>query len=224
MKPQSDRLSRLGLNWPNLIAASAAVIVMQVGEDMAEGVPAPGNLTMASFFGHILILWLVQLGFNRFVVRTGAPKSTELFRGFSIIMLPLTVYFFFESWSTARRLLLTGLAISAVLQRTAIWLVCGVIALFAGIGLACCAWFGSRRDVTQRMESLRLPISQDERDAELFKRASQTAFMSCMMLLFLLLPLAEVLVLHRYPVSSLAIGGLVGLSWAFAYAYWSFRL
>lgn len=217
-------LSRLGRGWFNLVASSAVVIIMQVGEDMAEGVPAPGNLTLASFSGHLLIFLFIQAAGNRFVVRPNVPSTPQRFRAYATFGALLCAYFSYQTWAIARGLLLSGMSISAVLQRTAIWLACGVIALLAGIGLACCAWLGSRRDVIQRAESLGQLTSQDERDAEVLKRASQTAFLASMTLLFLLLPLVEVLVLHRYPVSSFAIGGAVGLSWAGAYAYWSFKL
>ncbi|HBK86135.1 MAG TPA: hypothetical protein DDZ53_08925 [Firmicutes bacterium] len=224
MKERLERWSRGGFSLTDLIAANAMVIVMQVAEDIAKGVPAPGNFTLGRFVRQLIIMWLVKLGLDRFLVRTDAAKSIRRFRGLAALMLILSVYFFFETWSVARKLSLSGLPLDLVLQRAGVWLACGVAVLASCVCLACCAWIGSRQRVLEHVQDFKLQKNRDERDAELAKRASQAALIASMLLFFLLVPLLELFVLKRYPLLSLGVGGLIGLVWASAYTYWSHKI
>lgn len=224
MKDRLERWSRGGFSLIDLIAANAMVIVMQVAEDMAQGVPAPGSFTLGRLVRQLIIMWLVKLGMDRFVAKTEASKSIRRFRGLAALMLIFSVYFFFETWSVARKLSLSGLPPAQVLQRAGIWLACGIIILVTGIGFACCAWIGSRQATLEHAKSLGGNRTKDERDAELVKRASHFAFVGSMFLFLLFLPLVEILVLQQYPLLSFAAGGLIGLAWGGAYAYWSHKM
>lgn len=221
MKDRLERWSRGGFSLIDLIAANAMVIVMQVAEDIAQGVPAPGSFTLGRLVRQLIIIWLVKLALDRFVAKTEAAKSIRRFRGLAALMLIFSVYFFFETWSVARQLSLSGVPPMQVLQRAGIWLACGIIILFTGVCFACCAWMGSRQAALEHAKTLGGNRTKDERDAELVKRASHFAFVASMFLFLLFLPLVEILVLRRYPLLSLAAGGLIGLAWGGAYAYWS---
>lgn len=224
MKERLERWFRGGFNLVELIVANAMVMVMQVAEDIAQGIPAPGNFTPGRFIRRLLILWVLNTMLDRFVAKAEAEKSIKRFRGVAALLLILSVYFFFETWSVARKLLLSGVPAAHVLQQAGIWLACCIIILFTGIYFGYCAWTGSRQAALEHARSLEGNRTKDERDAEILKRASHTAFMVSMFLFFLLLPLIELIVLKRYPFWSLATGGMVGLTWGGAYAYWSHKI
>lgn len=153
-----------------------------------------------------------------------ASKPVERFRWYALLGLVVCVIFFFVTWTTVREATSSGLPLDAALRRAAIWLACGVTSLVAGIGLVCCAWLGPRRDAMRNLAHISQPLSPDERDDEVFKRSSRTTFIVSMTLLFLVLPLIELLVLQRYPVWSWLSGGLIGLCWLLPSAYWSDQL
>ncbi|MGI6344407.1 MAG: hypothetical protein ACOX18_04990 [Bacillota bacterium] len=222
IETEKRRFHLRGIRWTNLLATAAALLVLHLGEDMAAGIPAPGNLSLGLIPKYVLIFWVVNLAFDRLVKRS--PKPVQRFRGLAVIVLLFGVIFFVLTWSTARELVHSGMPLGLALQRTSLWLICGVAALAAGIGQFYCAWLTSERDAREHLSSIGQPMTRDERDEEVMKRSAQAAFMVSMLLFFLVLPLVELFVWHRYPVFSLLVGGLIGLSWMIAYLYWYYRL
>ncbi len=224
MSVQSKKLPIIGVTLEELVIICVLVLAFEVGKDMAEGVPAPGNLTTWSFFWAVVRMLIIGAVLNRLVYRHRTDTQSKFNRCkiFSFLSLLVTLFFSWHIWSNTDRLVESGLSLLQALQQSSLWLVFGVAAVGCSMVCAYMAWFHSDdSEVRAALDGSRI---KDERELELAKRTAQSALTISIVILAFAVPIIELAVLRRYPVMSFSVAGLIGLSWLGSHAYWSTRM
>lgn len=218
------KLPFLGVTPGELLAVCIIVLVFQIGENMAEGIPAPGSFTPLSFFWGIVRLLIIGAVINRFVIRKGTPKAGDRYKSFSIFGLAAAAFFAGDCWFTVRGLLVEGVPLNQALGQASIWIIVAAAAIVCCAITAYLAWFKPDSEDLKATLSGDYTRLYDERHLDVTRRSAQTALVVALTVLTIVVPMVELTVLHRYPVYSLAAAAMIGLSWLGAHAYWSSRV
>lgn len=224
MKVERRKLPFIGLTPGELLAVCIIVLVFQIGESMAEGIPAPGSFTPLSFFWGVIRLLIIGAIIDRFVIRKGTLDAANRYKSFALFGLAVTALFAGYCWFAVRGQLDKGISFNQALGQASLWIVFASAGIICSAIVAYLAWFKPDSEDLKATLSGDYTRLYDERHLDVTRRSAQTALVIALTVLTIVVPMVELTVLHRYPVYSLAAAAMIGLSWLGAHAYWSSRI